>query len=153
MIACSRLAPRRWLRQIPRAAWLLSRAVGTSAAAIYATIENDVEAIFGDSIAFAAGHYAPQTEKGRRLLAHELAHTIQQSPGRTARTILQRTPDPISADQDFSAKKDQIRDTLLQSKKSELFALFLDNLQDTMKKSGKVPLWFEVDPAEGPAAV
>lgn len=43
-------------------------------------------------------------------------------------------------DQDFVAKKDQIRDTLLQSRRSELFALFLENLQDTMKKSGKVKM-------------
>jgi hypothetical protein len=35
----------------------------------------------GDRIAFAAGHYSPQSSEGRRLLAHELAHTIQQSRG------------------------------------------------------------------------
>lgn len=29
-------------------------------------------------IAFGAGRYAPQTPAGRRLLAHELAHTVQQ---------------------------------------------------------------------------
>ena len=33
----------------------------------------------GDHIAFARGAYAPETSKGRALLAHELAHTIQQS--------------------------------------------------------------------------
>jgi outer membrane protein OmpA-like peptidoglycan-associated protein len=32
----------------------------------------------GNHIVFAAGRYAPETEPGRRLLAHELAHTIQQ---------------------------------------------------------------------------
>jgi hypothetical protein len=32
----------------------------------------------GDNMVFAAGRYAPQTTAGRRLLAHELAHTIQQ---------------------------------------------------------------------------
>ncbi len=32
----------------------------------------------GSDIAFAAGRYQPETESGRQLLAHELAHTIQQ---------------------------------------------------------------------------
>jgi hypothetical protein len=32
----------------------------------------------GSHIAFAAGRYAPHTPAGERLLAHELAHTIQQ---------------------------------------------------------------------------
>src|SRR5215510_5785722 len=32
----------------------------------------------GDHIAFASGQYQPQTQTGRRLIAHELAHTIQQ---------------------------------------------------------------------------
>jgi hypothetical protein len=34
----------------------------------------------GTDVAFAAGQYAPATERGRELLAHELAHTIQQEP-------------------------------------------------------------------------
>jgi hypothetical protein len=33
----------------------------------------------GDHIVFGAGHYAPQTTHGRRLLAHELTHTVQQT--------------------------------------------------------------------------
>jgi hypothetical protein len=33
---------------------------------------------FGQSIVFGAGNFAPATSKGRELLAHELAHTIQQ---------------------------------------------------------------------------
>lgn len=35
----------------------------------------------GSHIAFAAGAYAPHTEQGRRLIAHELAHTLQQEVG------------------------------------------------------------------------
>ena len=34
----------------------------------------------GDHVAFAAGEYAPYRADGRRLIAHELAHTIQQAP-------------------------------------------------------------------------
>jgi uncharacterized protein DUF4157 len=37
----------------------------------------------GRDVVFGAGHYAPETREGRRLLAHELAHVVQQagSPG------------------------------------------------------------------------
>ena len=41
-------------------------------------------------------------------------------------------------DQDFAGKRDQIRDTLLEQKRSELFGLFVANLRETMEKSGKV---------------
>jgi hypothetical protein len=33
----------------------------------------------GSDIVFDSGQYAPGTDEGRRLLAHELAHTVQQS--------------------------------------------------------------------------
>ena len=35
----------------------------------------------GNDLVFAPGRYAPQTGEGRRLLAHELAHVVQQSDG------------------------------------------------------------------------
>ena len=35
----------------------------------------------GSDIYFGAGRYQPHTESGRRLLTHELTHTIQQTPG------------------------------------------------------------------------
>lgn len=35
----------------------------------------------GNDIFFRAGHYAPQTPTGQRLLAHELVHTVQQATG------------------------------------------------------------------------
>jgi len=42
----------------------------------------------GPNIVFGAGRFAPQTAAGRRLLAHELAHVVQQSrPGAVARTM------------------------------------------------------------------
>jgi hypothetical protein len=44
----------------------------------------------GDRIAFAAGHYSPQSSEGRRLLAHELAHTVQQSYTARAAGVIQR---------------------------------------------------------------
>jgi peptidyl-prolyl cis-trans isomerase D len=41
---------------------------------------------------------------------------------------------------DYAAKKDQIRDQLLQSKEQELFQLFVTNLRDQMQKSGKIKI-------------
>src|SRR5204862_4298094 len=35
----------------------------------------------GRDIFFGAGQYAPQSERGQRLVAHELVHTIQQGGG------------------------------------------------------------------------
>jgi hypothetical protein len=48
----------------------------------------------GSDIVFASGQYAPSTASGRRLLAHELAHVVQQSAG--ASPIVQRQiPIPV----------------------------------------------------------
>jgi|SRR5579863_2959528 len=41
---------------------------------------------------------------------------------------------------DFAAKRDQIRDALLQAKQQELFSLFVSNLRDQMEKSGKIKI-------------
>jgi len=38
----------------------------------------------GQHIVFAAGSYTPGTDDGKRLLAHELAHTLQQDAGTAA---------------------------------------------------------------------
>ena len=35
----------------------------------------------GDDVVFAAGEYAPSLGRGRQLIAHELAHVVQQAPG------------------------------------------------------------------------
>src|SRR5579859_1158590 len=45
----------------------------------------------GSDIVFAHGRYSPHTDDGKRLLAHELAHTIQQSS--RASRIVRRSPD------------------------------------------------------------
>jgi hypothetical protein len=38
----------------------------------------------GEDVVFASGRYDPRSRAGRRLLAHELAHVVQQRPGRKA---------------------------------------------------------------------
>ena len=47
-------------------------------AAASAQAQNARAYTLGQSIVFGANRYAPATDEGRRLLAHELAHTIQQ---------------------------------------------------------------------------
>ena len=58
----------------------------------------------GHHVVFRAGHYAPETDRGRSLLAHELTHVVQQG-GATTAPILQRQkagggakskPDPLA---------------------------------------------------------
>jgi hypothetical protein len=44
----------------------------------------------GNDIVFGAGHYAPETNQGRHLLAHELTHTLQQ---RGSAPQIARAPD------------------------------------------------------------
>jgi len=43
-------------------------------------------------------------------------------------------------DADFAAKRDQIREQLLQGQQQELFALFLANVREQMEKSGKIKI-------------
>jgi peptidyl-prolyl cis-trans isomerase D len=54
--------------------------------------------------------------------------------------VLDITEIQMPPDSEFAAKKDQIRDTLLQSKEQELFQLFVSNLREQMEKSGKIKI-------------
>ena len=58
------------------------------AAASAASVEAQAFAV-GRDVVFGAGAYRPETANGRRLIAHELVHTIQQ---RTARPSVMRRP-------------------------------------------------------------
>jgi hypothetical protein len=50
----------------------------------------------GNHIAFAAGRFAPATRDGGTLLAHELAHVVQQGAPMRNRAVLRRQPDKPS---------------------------------------------------------
>ena len=41
---------------------------------------------------------------------------------------------------DYAAKRDQIRDALMQGKQQEIFSLFVSNLRDQLEKTGKVKI-------------
>jgi hypothetical protein len=51
----------------------------------------------GRDVVFAQGRYSPGTDDGRRLIAHELAHVVQQAPSAPTRTagaagVIRRKP-------------------------------------------------------------
>ena len=46
----------------------------------------------GDNIVFAAGQYQPGTDSGRRLIAHELAHVVQQGANAGGRVVRRQPP-------------------------------------------------------------
>jgi hypothetical protein len=61
----------------------------------------------GHDIVFGAGRFAPATPEGRRLLAHELAHVVQQEGG-VRRNVIQRRSG-CSDDQDKTISDDHTR--------------------------------------------
>ena len=50
----------------------------------------------GSDIVFGAGRYAPASRDGQRLLAHELAHVVQQQSGPAPMLLRQREPQVAS---------------------------------------------------------
>jgi hypothetical protein len=63
----------------------------------------------GRDVVFGAGEYAPETAAGKKLLAHELTHVVQQGAGgtqgpvaamRTASSVVQRQPAPPPTHED-----------------------------------------------------
>lgn len=77
-------------------------AAATSAAAVHARAYT-----VGSNIAFATGAYSPGTAAGRRLLAHELVHTVQQGGGvaRSADLKVGAANDPAEHEADRIAEQ------------------------------------------------
>ena len=48
----------------------------------------------GNDIVFGAGRYGPKTLEGRRLIAHELTHVVQQQAGSMSGKLIQRAQIP-----------------------------------------------------------
>ena len=66
----------------------------------------------GSNIVFAAGQFAPETHEGRRLLAHELTHVVQQSGAESNSSVVQRQTAigelPPPAEVDYAFLADQV---------------------------------------------
>jgi peptidyl-prolyl cis-trans isomerase D len=69
------------------------------------------------------------------LKVGEISGPIDTNTDGVVLSILERQE---PTEQDFAAKKDQIRDSLLQQKQQELFEMFVTNLREQMEKSGKI---------------
>jgi peptidyl-prolyl cis-trans isomerase D len=54
--------------------------------------------------------------------------------------VLTVTDRQAPTEQDFAAKKDQIRETLMQKKQNEAFGLYLETLRQNLEKSGKIKI-------------
>ncbi|MFN0194229.1 MAG: DUF4157 domain-containing protein [Aestuariivirga sp.] len=72
--------------------------VHSDAAAVQSARDMNASAYtVGQSIAFGYGKFAPGTHEGRRLLAHELTHVVQQSRIPQPRMLMREPSDPDSA--------------------------------------------------------
>jgi hypothetical protein len=80
----------------PRFGWDFTDVrVHTGAAASAAALAINARAFtVGHDIGFAPGEYAPATPQGRRLIAHELAHVVQQASSPSMAFRVMRTPYP-----------------------------------------------------------
>ena len=65
-------------------------------AALSARAINALAYTVGENIVFGAGQYAPGSEQGNRLLAHELTHVAQQKGSSPTRQIQRRVVDDIA---------------------------------------------------------
>jgi hypothetical protein len=78
----------------------------------------------GNHIAFAAGSYVPGTAEGRRLIAHELAHTLQQagiSPVQSAAALPVGAIDDVAeheAERVAAAVNAGLRPTVVEARRS-----------------------------------
>ncbi len=69
----------------------------------------------GRDIVFADGEYSPGTPPGRRLLAHELTHVVQQSGasgGGATSQVISRTPDETATELAVPASTPHVRSTV-----------------------------------------
>lgn len=69
----------------------------------------------GNDVVFGVGGYQPATSAGRRLLAHELTHVVQQESASRAAGALQRSPVFPDASCDNERVKDKISAAVEQS--------------------------------------
>ncbi len=83
------------------------------------------------------GSMTGQTSVAFTLEPGEISGPIMTGSNGAVLSVLEKQE---PTEQDFAAKKDQIRDSLIGSKKQDLFGLFLTNLRQQMEKSGKIKI-------------
>lgn len=112
----------------------------------------------GRDIVFAADQYAPGTNNGRRLLAHELAHTVQQSaaaPSRLDKLSLGPVHSPQEEEAEAISRNVAGTPTLsatgeVQRKKWDTLPVYEERPEIIAQaKSGKVCLTYDDGPQKG----
>ena len=83
------------------------------------------------------GSMAGQASVAFTMKPGDISGPINSGPNGVVLSVL-ASEKPTDAD--YAAKRDQIRDSLLQEKQQEVFGLFVTNLRDQMEKSGKVKI-------------
>lgn len=101
----------------------------------------------GNDIFFARGQYQPGTSQGRRLLAHEVTHTIQQSGGSAHAQRVQRDPDDGSPPEEKPLTWEDETSGVgvdIESKTITVAKLGLPPIEGHLKGTEPVPLWSAV---------
>lgn len=99
----------------------------------------------GHHIHFNKGNYQPKSKEGKKLLAHELTHVVQQ--GRGAGPTIQRTPDPeaeqsVEAETPLSFEQFQETAKTLYGVKTIRVGTMEDQLIDlVLKTDSPIPNW------------
>ena len=81
------------------------------------------------------GSMSGQASVAFTMKTGEISGPISNGPDASVLQVQEVQP---PSDADFAAKRDQIRDQLLQEKQRERFELFVSNIVDEMTKSGKI---------------
>jgi peptidyl-prolyl cis-trans isomerase D len=68
----------------------------------------------------------------------EISGPISAGASGTSGVVIQVLEKEAPPESDFAAKKDQLRDSLLQNKQQELFGVFVAGLRQQMQKDGKI---------------
>ncbi|WP_218583823.1 DUF4157 domain-containing protein [Pseudomonas akapageensis] len=107
----------------------------------------------GHDVVFGAGHFAPSTQEGRRLLAHELTHVVQQD--RSPYASVQRYCDdddfcrPYDTQEEIDSAEWWIRNTYLRAEGPATFGTEVKGLYESFldRRPGdsRDPVIFEGD--------
>lgn len=87
----------------------------------------------GRDVVFGAGHYQPGSESGNGLIAHELAHVVQQRGG----GVLRRAPDP-KAVQDFDTRLAKLKVDATYTGLDAAAKKEIDDIADIVRKRDNV---------------
>jgi hypothetical protein len=91
----------------------------------------------GSDIVFGAGAFAPNSERGRRLLAHELTHVVQQTgPSPRAAATVQRS---VATEEDLHPIRADEKDKVLPSFTFGRFSIFVPEKVTFGNRTDEIP--------------